>query len=191
MSLESLRQSVDKIKGQYEQSRSTLQNEKNNLNITQEHLTNVEQAQNITQTVAQTIQQQAHKKIAHVVTACLKIVFDNMNYGFRIDFERKRKRTEAKLVIMRDGHDVKDPLDSESGGVLDVSSFALNLSALMLSKPAVRRILIMDEPFKYVSPEYRNNIQQMLDKLSKDFNIQFIMVTSHQSQISIGKEIKL
>jgi DNA repair exonuclease SbcCD ATPase subunit len=191
MSLESLRQQVNKTKTRYEQTYRELQNERKNLQTAKTELSHIEQAQQIVQTVAQTIQQQAHNKIARVVTACLKTVFDDIDYGFRIDFERKRKRTEAQLVITRDGHDIKDPLDAEAGGALDVASFALQLSAIMLSKPAVRRLMVLDEPFKFVSPEYRDNVKQMLEQLSKDFDIQFIMVTSHQSQIVVGKEIRL
>jgi len=191
MSLEAIRQKINKTKSKYEQARSKLQEEIKNLHIVKKYLSDVEQAQQITQTIAQTIQQQAHKKIANVVTACLRTVFTDIDYGFRIDFERRRQRTEAKLVIIRDGHDVKDPMEDEAGGGIDIASFALQLTAIMLSKPAVRRILIMDEPFKYVSPEYRDNVKQMLTKLAKDFDIQFIMITSHQSQVIIGKEIKL
>ena len=191
MNVITLRQKVDKIKSQYDLAYGKLRNERQNLQTIKEHLSHMEQAQQITQTVAQTIQQQAHQKIAKVVTACLKTVFIDKDYAFEIRFERKRKRTEAKLILLKDGHEVDDPIDGESGGVLDVASFSLQLSAIMLNKPSIRKLMVMDETFKFVSVEYRNNVQQMLTKLAKDFGIQFIMVTSHQSQIMAGKVIDL
>jgi DNA repair exonuclease SbcCD ATPase subunit len=190
MSLESLRHRVDKTKSQYQLAKTQLQNEKDNLHTVEKHLANIEQAQHITQTVAQTVQEQAHGKIARVVTACLKTVFDDMDYGFRIDFDRKRKRTEAKLRLVRDGNDVEDPLEAESGGVIDVAAFALQLASMMLTKPTIRKILILDEPFKFVSRQYRSNINQMIEKLAKDFDVQFIIVT-HQEEITCGKQIEL
>jgi energy-coupling factor transporter ATP-binding protein EcfA2 len=191
MSIESLRNRVDRAKNQYESAHRKLVEARKDLKGTLAYLKNVKHAQELTQTVAQTVQQQAHSKIACVVTACLQTVFDDKNYTFEIRFERKRKRTEAKLLLYLNGHEIDDPIEGESGGVLDVASFALQLSAIMLTKPTVRRLMVMDEPFKYVSPEYRSNVQQMLTKLAEDFDIQLIMVTSQQSQVMAGKVVDL
>jgi ABC-type molybdenum transport system ATPase subunit/photorepair protein PhrA len=81
-------------------------------------------------------------------------------------------------------------MEEDSGGVVDVAAFVLRLSCLMLSKPAVRRIIVLDEPFKFVSIEYRDNVRMMLEKLSSDFDIQFIMVT-HIEELVTGKEVQL
>jgi len=146
-------------------------------------------AQLITQQVSQTIQQKAHHQIAGVVSRCLQTVFQD-NYGFKINFERKRGRTEANLILLKDGYEIEDALNSDSGGVVDVAAFALRLSCLVLAKPSLRRILILDEPFKFVSEEYRDNIKSLLKGLAKDFKMQFIMVT-HITELQIGKVLKL
>jgi len=151
--------------------------EKVNLQQAQEYLIDTEEAQIIVQEVSQKIQQQVHNQIAGVVDKCLKGVFDNDNYGFKIDFEKKRGRTEAKLVLLNDGHEVDNPMDADSGGVLDIASFALRLSCLMIAKPILRRVIILDEPFKNVSAGYRQNVRKLLENLAKEFHIQFIMVT--------------
>ena len=149
----------------------------------------ITEAQEITQTVAQKIQQQAHDRIVGVVCKCLEMVFGD-TYQFDIHFERKRGRTEAKLVLIKDGHEIDDPMDEDSGGVVDVAAFALRLSSLILAKPYLRRLLVLDEPFKYVSNEYCDNIRMMLEGLSKDFKIQLIMVT-HVTAYQTGKVIEL
>lgn len=190
MSIEFLRQQVNKIKSRYELAHAQLRSETKNLQIAEQHLEDIKEAQHITQTVAQTIQQQAHSKIAKVVTACLQSVFRDMDYEFKLKFERERNRTEAQPVIIKDGHEVGNILDSESGGVIDVAAFALQLSAILLHKPALRKILILDEPFKFVSIEYRSNISRMIEKLAKDFDVQFILV-SHQEEMSCGKQVLL
>jgi len=171
------------VKSQYKQ-------EKEDLKKSKTHLTHVEEAQNITQQIAQTIQQQAHDKIAGVVSRCLEAVFDDANYGFKIDFEKKRGKAEAKLILLKDGNEIPDPLEADSGGVIDIAALALRLSCLVLTKPKLRRALIMDEPFKNVSPNYRENVRTLLEKLSKEFKIQFIMVT-HEIEFQTGKVIRL
>ena len=198
MSIEFLRQRVNKIKSQYDLARSQLCNETVNLQKVEQHLEDIKEAQHKTQLVAQTIQQQVHTKIARVVTPCLRSVFSDMDYKFELRFERKRNRTEARPVLIKDGHEILNPYDrsetdnksSESGGVLDVAGFVCQVAAITLHKPALRSIMILDEPFKNLSVKYRDNAKQMVERLSKDFGFQFLIVT-HQTELMIGKVVEL
>ena len=142
------------------------------------------EAQKIVQALAESIQQEAHGRIAGVVSRCLAAVFEDP-YEFRIVFEQTRGRTEARLVFVRDGVEV-NPIDSSGGGVVDVAAFALRLSCLMLSRPARRRVVVMDEPFRFVSKAYRPAVALLLEQLSKELSVQFIVVT-HFPELAIGK----
>jgi len=141
------------------------------------------EAQAISQAVAQEIQNRVHKQIANVVSSCLESVFDEP-YEFHIDFERKRGRTEASMTFHRDGIGV-DPMTASGGGVVDVAAFALRLSCLLLARPRLRGVLIMDEPFKFVSEGFRERIREMLEDLSVKMSIQFIFVT-HIDELKTG-----
>jgi len=157
----------------------------------EDHLTYAEEAQRIVQQVAQEIQQQAHKRIAGVVSRCLETVFAGDDiYGFKIRFDRKRGRTEAALILTKNGNEVEDPLNADSGGVVDVAAFALRTACIVLSKPKLRRFLSLDEPFKFVSEEFRYNVRMLLEGLAKDFKFQYVMVT-HEPAYQIGKVIEL
>jgi DNA repair exonuclease SbcCD ATPase subunit len=138
--------------------------------------------------VAETIQEEAHDRIAGVVTRCLAAVFDDP-YEFHIRFERARGRTEARLVFVREGREV-NPTDASGGGVVDVAAFALRLSCLMLARPACRRVVVLDEPFKFVSADRRANVRAMLEGLAVDLGVQFIMVT-HIEALECGTIIRL
>jgi DNA repair exonuclease SbcCD ATPase subunit len=190
MNLQDTRKQVDKILHEYRTNKTMLKNEKQLLEEQQQTLTYTEEAQTILQSVAQSLQQQAHLQISKVVSQCLQTVFYDEDYGFKIRFEKKRGKTEAKLLLLNAGNEVEDPLNEDSGGVLDVASFALRLACLMLAKPKLRRLLVMDEPFKNVSYEYRVNVKQMLEKLTADFDIQIIMVT-HEQGFKCGKVVQL
>jgi len=146
------------------------------------------QAQEILQQLAQSTQQLAHKAIADVVASCLSIVFDKP-YRFEIVFERKRGRTEARLRFVRDGISM-DPMTASGGGAVDVASFALRVAALTLRRPRVSKLLILDEPFRFVSAEYQDNIRQMLEQLSVDLDLQIILVT-HNPRYATGRVIEV
>lgn len=188
--LSNYRQQITEYQGQKNLVESNLKAESKQLSGLKAKLVRVEEALNTTQIVSQMIQQQAHEKITRVVTSCLQSVFFDEDYGFKIRFDRKRNKTEGTIIITNAGRDVEDPLEAEGGGVLDVAAFVLQLSCLMLTKPPVRRLMILDEPFKFVSAEYQENVRIMVEMLAEDFNVQFITVT-HVEELMIGKVVRL
>ncbi len=191
MHLSNIRKKVNSLLTNLQVAKKTCKQEKENLKIANQNLIYNKEAQDIAQQIAQTIQQQAHNRIAGVVSKCLEAVFVGEDiYGFKIHFERKRGRTEAKLVLTKNGNEIDDPLDFDSGGVCEVAAFALRLSCLVLSKPRLRKVILFDEPFKSISVDYLDNVRALIDKLSKDFGVQFIIVT-HISQLETGKVIRL
>jgi len=184
------RKGIDSRLNDFKSVSKSLRREKEELQSTRELFENTETAQSILQNVAQQLQKNAHDQISKVVTQCLQTVFYDRDYGLKIEFVKKRGKTEASLLLLNQGHEIQDPLNEDSGGVIDVASFALRVSCLMLSKPKLRRLLVMDEPFKNVSEEYRDNVRVMLEELSKDFKIQFILVT-HEQGFKCGKVVQL
>ena len=161
----------------------------------QAKLTNVEnniselaEARSVVNEVAEQLQQQLSYNVEMLVTRCLQDVFCG-KYGFRILWEQSRGKTECYLKLLRGENEI-DPLDSDSIGVADVASFALRLASLQLQKPAVRKILILDEPFKFVSKSYRDAVAQLITDLAEELGIQFIIVT-HMEELEIGKVVQL
>jgi len=162
--------------------------EESRLKKAQQDVSDVEQAQRIVQSVAQKIQQQAHEQIASVVSRCMEAVFDEP-YEFKIVFEQKRGKTEAKLIFAKGDAEV-DPMTASGGGVVDVASFALRLACLMMSRPQKRRLLVMDEPFRFLSRDLRSRVKELLLTLAKEMQMQFVMVT-HDEILTVGKVVEL
>lgn len=188
--VEQYRNKLNKLLAQHNHAKERVKDERKALTKAEDNLARINEAQTIVQQVAQGVQQQAHNRIASVVSRCLAIVFGEDAYEFRIHFERKRGRTEARLVFARDDHELS-PRSGSGGGVLDVASFALRLACLLLSKPSPRRLIVMDEPFKNVhGSQYRERVGIMLETLSKEMNFQFIMSTGIEDY-HIGKVINL
>jgi hypothetical protein len=134
-----------------------------------------EEARLVAQTVAQGVQTSANTQIAGIVTRCLAAVFDDP-YEFKIEFSQKRGRTEAKLLFERDGVQV-DPLEQAGGGVVDVASFALRLSCILLSRPPLRRVMFLDEPAKFISLDALPKFRALLERLADELGFQFFIVT--------------
>lgn len=182
-----------KINGQLSVLESLTDQRASEQNRLQQILTeqkNIKEALSIVENATQHIQQEAHKSLTAVVSACLQSVFYDEDYTFGIRFERKQKKTDTRLVIFNAGHEVTEPLEAEGGGVIDVAAFVLQVSCLMMSTPAVRRVLVLDEPFKFVSAEYRDGVTAMIEMLADKFKIQFIIVT-HIEELTCGTIVRL
>lgn len=134
------------------------------------------------------VQQTAHKQVADIVSQCLAAVFDDP-YEFCITFTRKRRTTEATITFEREGNSLP-PLRASGGGVVDVAAFALRAAAIALQRPRVRRLMVLDEPFKFVSADYQPRVADMLQQLSDDLDFQFIMVT-HIDALVAGTVVRL
>lgn len=167
----------------YANAKDARKREESALATVQAELLDALEAQKISQIVSQAMQEKAHKKISRIVTRCLRAVFGD-TYVFKIVFEQKRGKTEARLAFFK-GEKEYDPLLDNGGGILDVAAFALRLSAMLLKKPRVEKILILDEPFRFVSAGFEANVAKMLTDISNELNIQIIMVT-HKEELKIG-----
>lgn len=148
-----------------------------------------EAARKILQGVAANLQQQAQRAVSGVVTAALSAVFGPDAYGFLISLEERRGKTEADLFLTRDGANYS-PLESAGGGVCDVVVFSLRLAALVLSRPAMRRLLCLDEPFRHLSRDYAGRVAGLLERLCEELDLQIVM-TTHSPALACGHVVEL
>lgn len=137
---------------------------------------------------AMQVQESIQVKVAKLVSDCLEYVFEEP-YEFRIVFEEKRNTTEARLVFMRDGEEI-EPMSASGGGVIDVAAFGLRLACLMLTTPTVRPLMVMDEPFRFLSVQYRDRVRSLIEQLAEEYDCQFIIVT-HMDELRIGTVVDL
>ena len=190
MNLIKARETVDNLLSDYRLAKKSCIDAHEKLIKAEDRLVYIEEAQQVAQCVAQQIQQRVHNEIAGVVSRCLEAIFYEDNYGFKILFDRKRGRTDAVLILTKDEHEIIDPLNYDSGAVCEIAALALRVSCLIMSKPHLRKLLILDEPFKALSAQYYERVRLLLDGLSEDFGIQIIMVT-HNPKLQTGKVIEL
>lgn len=189
MNMQYHRNKLNRILSEYRHQTRMMKEEKAQLaSYTTEYQHSLE-AQLILQEIAQKVQQQAHTQISKIVSKCLKTVFQDDAYNFQIKFLKRRGKTEARLVFVRNGKEI-DPVSAAGGGVIDVASFALRLAALLLSTPRRRRLIVADEPFRCLSRDYAPRVRELLETLSRELGIQMILVT-HSELLACGKVIRI
>lgn len=185
--LNRLRKALNKHITKRSHALQVLEDEQNRLSKAKENEAHCLQAQQELQILAQAVQARSHKQISQIASRCLSAVFSDP-YKLKIDFVRLRGKTEAKLVYLKDGSEV-DPLRT-SGGVLDISALSLRLAHLLLSTPPMRRFLILDEPMKGVAARNLLKAAALIETLSKEMGIQFLLIT-HNEALEVGKVIQL
>lgn len=150
-----------------------------------ELLQNVSDAYQLLRTFYEQTQSLSVKRLEQLVSYCLRTVFSDQAYEFRIVFETKRNQVEANMVFLRDGAPV-DPLEAAGGGCLDVAVCALRLAVILFHVERPRRFIALDEPFRYVSLEYRANLIGLIRELSERYGVQFFIITHDQDLLRLS-----
>jgi DNA repair exonuclease SbcCD ATPase subunit len=136
----------------------------------------LEQAQAFLQKVAQDTQEQLKIHVEDIVQLALDAIFPD-KYTFEIQFNIAYGKTTAELVFIskQSGH-IVDPMIASGGGVVDVCSFALRLACWTLSR-GIDKVIILDEPFRFLSRNLQERAGTLLKELSLKLGIQIIMTT--------------
>ena len=185
MTIQYLRQKLERKKGQQTQLQSDLQTAKSKEENISSEIINTEQAQAIIQIVAQKTQEELEYRLSEIVSLALAAVFDDP-YKLKVDFVIRRGKTECDLLFEKNG-EIFDPLTSSGGGAVDIASMALRVAIWSLTQPRTRNVLILDEPFRFLSKEYQVKASIMLKELSKKLELQIIMV-SHSEFLIEGAD---
>lgn len=144
-----------------------------------------EQAQALIQQVAKDTQDQLKFHLQALVQSALDAVFPGV-YTFQLEFKMTRGRTEAEIYLDKDGERIS-PMDSSGGGVVDVVAFALRVATWAIGR--TDNVLILDEPFKWLSMGLRPLAGDILKGLSKRLGLQVIMVTHDEEMIAVADRV--
>lgn len=173
--LERLSTACAKQKGKQEELRRQVVSARKEIRKCKQQIENSEEALAILQTVAKSTQQELEYHIGEVVSIALGHLFSDP-YKFVIEFVLKRDRVEAEIWFEKNGERLH-PLSATGGGVVDVSSFALRVALWSLAPRKTRAVLILDEPFKFLSSDLQAKAGEMLKEVSRKLNLQIIMVS--------------
>lgn len=170
-----LKRFVDNQKGRLEQIQEDIKQTRAQVKVSKKSLREYEKAQVIIQTVAKNTQQELEYHISDLVSSALDSIFKEP-YTFKVKFVIKRGKTECELLFEKNGEEFS-PLLSSGGGVIDVASFALRIALWTLQTPRTRNVIMLDEPFRFLSKDLIPKASLLLKELSKKLKVQFIVIT--------------
>jgi AAA domain, putative AbiEii toxin, Type IV TA system len=147
----------------------------------------VETAQQNFQHLAQSTQETCHKQVGRIISKCLSSVFEEP-YEFKIEFDRKRGKTEAEFAYYKSGYRINPRVDS--GGVMDIAALGGRLASLLLSPHQSRKTVFFDEPFLGLSEANLPRVSAMISTLAEDLDLQIVIVT-HLRNLEVGKVVEL
>lgn len=139
----------------------------------------VEAANSVVQSVALELQDSVRTKVQSIVQTALDATFPGN--VFLMEFVTRRDRTEVDMYISDAEGNKQSVLFGNGGGLKDVVSFALRVAVWSLDDGA-SDVIVLDEPMKFMSAGCRNQGAELLDVLSRDLGVQFIVV-SHVPEI--------
>ena len=188
MDFERIEKLFNRSKGAYSQIQKSLKETVELKKESEKKLKLVEQAQVFLQTVAQNTQEKLKFQIEDIVNLALESVFPN-EYEFKIDFNVSRGKTDAELIFLdkRTGQNI-DPMEASGGGVIDLTCFALRISAWALEN-GTDNLIILDEPFKFVSRDLQERAGEILKTLSEKMKLQILMVTHIPEFIEVADKV--
>ncbi len=173
---QSLRRNLEHRKGRRDQLQHSIDDLKNRVRMDKRLLTRCERALEIVKQVALTTQKQLEYHLAEQVNLAMEAVFDDP-YSLEIDFQEKRGRTEAEILVTRRGLRFR-PRGNAGEGVVNIAAFALRVAYWSMRQDRkVRPLLILDEPFPQLKGEDANGrALAIMQELSSQMGIQIITV---------------
>ena len=175
MELKELRNKLEQQKGKRMELESTIQNLRTKIRTDRILLENLEKAREIIRIVGFETQSKLKFHISDITSLALEGIF-NEPYKLILDFVERRNKMECDILFERNGEQFK-PLDAAGGGVVDVAAFALRIACWSMQQPRTCRVIILDEPLRFLSAEYQENASEMIKEISQRLGVQFIIVT--------------
>lgn len=175
MNLRQLRNKLEQLKGQKNQIEKDISDNKKALKYAKRELNHYEEAKEIIREVGIKTQEQLQFHISDITSLALEAVFPDP-YKLEIEFVQRRNKTECDIYFSRNGNQV-DPISASGGGAVDIAAFALRIASWSLQRPHSRNTIILDEPMRFVSKEYREKTSLMMKEVSQKLGLQFIIVT--------------
>lgn len=124
--------------------------------------------------------QELRDRVEELVTKGLRAVFErtDLRFSFKLSTRSDRFGVEPVLISGFGDEELEVEIaDGHGGGVADIVAFLLRVVVLCLARPKLSRVMILDETFKHVSPEYLRGVAVLLKELSESAGMQFVLVT--------------
>lgn len=138
-----------------------------------------EQALEVCKEVEEVWHKTFNEDLSSVVSQGLTLVFET---PMRLEIESNFQRDASAVTFyLHEGKLKTQIIGEKGGGHVNVVSFLLRTLLLLNTRPALRKVLVLDEAFAEVSAEFVPNVAALLRKLCDETGVQIILVTHEPS----------
>ena len=132
-------------------------------------------------TVSANYRDQLCNLFTSLVTEALSSIFEK-DIRFKINLYSYRNEPAIDVSVIENDLEI-DPQKSCGGGLNDIISFVIKIIFIHLKKSS--KIIILDEPLKFLSRDYIEQSSNFIRDISKRMNVQIILV-SHKPDLEIS-----
>jgi len=192
--LENLRRKFDDvssratfIEGAYASRAQYLEALRSKVQVAEDSLRDLQECSVILNSLTTASQQMLKDRLEGIVSYALSRVFDR-EFKFCVEFRQSRSNVivEFKLASQETGWDPVELQDARGGGVCEIVGFIIRLVFLLYLKKDQRQIMVLDEPFRWVSAQYVDNLMELIRELVAKTGFQFVLVTHDERLAELG-----
>ena len=116
------------------------------------------------------------EKVETLITQALQNAIYDKDLQFIVNFVKRRGQAECDLLVQHDNDKTRRYVPkNDGGGVTDIVATTLRFMLIMLLKH--EGVIALDEPGKWVSPEYRSTFLTFIKEFSEKTGRQIILTT--------------
>lgn len=168
-----VKQKIQKMDFQLNHTKVQLENTIDEKNQCAKQLNAYKEAKDLIEQAAAVVQRSIPNYFAEIATNALKVVMDDP-YQIILEYVKRRNTIECDIVLMKDNQEYS-MMDGCGYGVVDVISVALRIAFVALG--GTRKLIIFDEPCRFVSTGMMDLVAALFKSLSQELNIQIVIVT--------------
>lgn len=177
-----LSRKVGEINGEYNYMKKTYIDSSNKIEKYKNDLDIYQRAVELLQLVSGVTREKVVKQFEDLVTTGLQFVFGE-GYYFKLEFDRRGNLSTLNFKIITPEHDEAcDPLDTQSGGILDLVSLILRLVIMETNSPKINGMIILDESLSKLDKDRLPLAAEFIKQLSDRLERQVIFI-SHSDYI--------
>ncbi|MHA1757235.1 MAG: hypothetical protein ACTSVV_10730 [Promethearchaeota archaeon] len=187
---EEFTEKVGILKGEY----NTLLNQQNDSDILIDKLKKDEETYTKAVELLSLVQKVTRDKIKEsfemIVTHALNYIFESDKYSFHLVFGRRGNLQELNFAVQTpDKDEPYNPLDTDSGGVLNIISLALRIVLMEVATPKINGFIIVDEGFAHLSSDHMHMAGQFLKEVNHRFQRQIIGISHKDKMITDANKL--
>jgi ABC-type thiamine transport system ATPase subunit len=126
-------------------------------------------------------QRKFQQSTATIVSEGLSHVFGE-ELQLQIKPSTKADMSAVEFVLIKDGEE-EDIVEGQGGGYIGIIAFLLRVLLILASRPLLRLVLILDEPFAHLSIEFRQPLAEMMAALIDRLSFQLLMITQEPQYV--------